>query len=71
MQSSRIIEAQGVFIGAAILLPEAQGWRFVSADSRAAGADGCTAPTLRDAGIVARRAFFNALVRDPDRPVQS
>jgi hypothetical protein len=66
MQTSRIIEADGIFIGAAVSLPESQGWRFVSADSRAAGADGCTAPTLRDARILARRAFFSARVREPD-----
>jgi hypothetical protein len=57
MHTSRIIEVDGVFIGAAILLPSGQGWRFVSADVRARGADGNVAPTLREARALARRAF--------------
>jgi hypothetical protein len=57
MRTSRIIEFDGVFIGAAIALPDAQGWRFVSADSRSSGADGRTAATLDDTRVMARRAF--------------
>lgn len=65
MQTSKIIEIDGVFIGAAISLPEAQGWRFVSADQRASEADGCTAPTLRDAQMLAKRAFVTSRIRSP------
>jgi len=59
MQTSKIVEVDGIFIGAAILLPEAQGWRFVAADHRADEADGQTAPTLHAAQQMAKRAFFS------------
>jgi len=58
MQTSKIVEVDGVFIGAAVRLPEAQGWRFVAADHRADEADGRTAPTLYDTQQLAKRAFF-------------
>jgi hypothetical protein len=58
MQKSKIVEVDGIFIGAAVLLPDAQGWRFVAADHRADDANGCTAPTLHDAEQLAKRAFF-------------
>jgi hypothetical protein len=71
MQTSKIVEVDGVFIGAAVLLPEAQGWRFVAADQRAYDADGRTAPTLHDAQQLAKRAFFTsrsrALVAEPSQ----
>ena len=60
MQTSKIVEIGGVFIGAAISLPESQGWRFVSAHDRTRSADGCTAPTLQDAQVMARRSFLTA-----------
>jgi hypothetical protein len=60
MQKSKIVEIDGVFIGVAVLLSEAQGWRFVAADDRAAGADGCVAPTLNGAQQLAKKAFFSA-----------
>jgi hypothetical protein len=60
MQTSKVIEVDGVFIGAAVRLPESQGWRFVSANERARAADGATAPTLADASLLARRAFMTA-----------
>jgi hypothetical protein len=62
MQTSKVIEVDGVFIGAAIRLPESQGWRFVSANDRARAADGATAPTLADASLLARRAFITSRV---------
>jgi hypothetical protein len=58
MQKSKIVEVDGVFIGAAVMLPESQGWRFVAADHRADDADGRTAPTLHDTQLLAKRAFF-------------
>ncbi len=69
MQTSKVIEIDGVFIGAAISLPEARGWRFVSADRRTSEADGRTAPTLNDARQMARHAFFTSAVR-PATPVR-
>ena len=60
MKTSKIIELNGEFIGAAIMLPERQGWRFVSANQRADGANGRTAPTLQEMRAVARRAFLAA-----------
>ncbi len=59
MQKSKIVEIDGIFVGAAIELPNATGWRFVAADARAGQADGQTAPTLQDACQLARRAFFS------------
>jgi hypothetical protein len=71
MQTSKIVEVDGVFIGAAVLLPGAQGWRFVAADHRADDADGRTAPTLYGAQQLAKRAFFTsrsrALVAGPSQ----
>jgi hypothetical protein len=64
MQDSKIVEVDGIFIGAAVMLPEAKGWRFVSADIRASQADGCTAPTLADAQVLAKRAFLISRCRD-------
>ena len=62
MKNSKIIEWNGEFIGAAIMLPETQGWRFVSANQRADGANGCTAATLGEMQAVARRAFLASRV---------
>ncbi len=63
MQTSKIIEVDGVFIGAAISLPESQGWRFVSANERSQSADGATAATLADTSLLARRAFITTRPR--------
>jgi hypothetical protein len=60
MQTSKIVEVDGVFIGAAVLLPDSKGWRFVAADHRADAADGRTAPTLHDAQLLAKKAFFTS-----------
>jgi hypothetical protein len=70
MQTSKIVEVDGVFIGAAISLPEAKGWRFKAADHRADKADGITVPTLHDAEQLARRAYFTAKIaaNDPAKP---
>ena len=60
MHSSKVIEADGVFIGVAVLQDDARSWRFVSADARANEADGAFAPTLHEASTLARRAFITA-----------
>jgi hypothetical protein len=63
MQTSRIIEVDGVFVGAAITLPQGDGWRFVATDCRADEVDGRVAPTLTDARTLAKRAFVTARAR--------
>lgn len=57
MHTSKIVEIDGVFVGAAIRLPADQGWRFVSADTRARAADGCVVATLQEAQYMVRRAL--------------
>ncbi len=57
MQTSKVVEVDGIFIGAAIMLLNAEGWRFVAAHARAQQADGITAPTLVEAQLAAKRAF--------------
>ena len=57
IRASKIIEVDGVFIGAAVMLPLNKGWRFVAAHMRAEAADGATAPTLHDMQMLAKRAF--------------
>ena len=68
MQSSKVVEVDGVFVGAAIRLPE--GWQFVSADVRASGADGALAATFADAQMLARRAVASARRDGPDSKKQ-
>ena len=60
MQTSKIIEVNGVFVGAAVLLPRAQGWRFVAADQRVIPLDGSVAETIEDTRRIARRLFLAA-----------
>jgi hypothetical protein len=60
MQKSKIVEVDGIFIGAAVLLSEREGWQFVAADHRADEANGRIAPTLHDTQQLAKRAFFSA-----------
>ncbi len=60
MQKSKIVEIDGIFIGAVVLLSDAEGWRFVAADHRADGANGCTAPTLHEIQQLAKKAFFSS-----------
>ncbi len=59
MQGSRVVEIDGVFIGAAVMLPD-NGWRFVATHPRAQEADGIVAPTLHDAQQAAKRAFVTS-----------
>ena len=64
MQTSKVVEVDGTFIGAAILLADSQSWRFVAAHPRAQQADGLTAPTLHETQLAARRAYVSA--RQPE-----
>jgi hypothetical protein len=66
MQTSRIIEFDGVFIGAAMELPSEQGWRFVAAHPRASRADGTTSPTFEAAQSMAKHVFLLAPCREEE-----
>ena len=57
MQDSRIIEADGVFLGAAIYLPEQQGWRFVAANDGVFTLDGRIVDSLKETQRLAKQAF--------------
>jgi hypothetical protein len=58
MQSSRIIEVDGVFLGAAVALPNAQGWQIVATDDRVGPVNGQVAASWTEAQRLARHAFF-------------
>jgi hypothetical protein len=58
MQSSRIIEVDGVFLGAAVALPDAQGWQIVATDDRVEPVNGKVAPSWSEAQRLTRQAFF-------------
>lgn len=60
MQNSKVIEINGIFLGAAIRLPADQGWRFVAADARAVAADGASAETFTDLRSTVRSAFLSS-----------
>ena len=55
MISSHTIDANGVFIGAAVRL--GQGYRFVAVDLRVEELDGSIWPTLDDARRLARHLY--------------
>jgi hypothetical protein len=60
MNESRVIEIDGVFLGAAVSLPQAQGWRIVAADARVGQLDGLVAATLPEVRRLARQAYLAA-----------
>jgi len=60
MQDSRIIEVDGVFLGAAVALPDDQGWRFVAANHRVVQLDGRVLASLPDVRRLARQGFLAA-----------
>jgi hypothetical protein len=62
MQDSRIIEVNGVFVAAAVALPNAQGWRIVAADDRVSPLNGTVAATLNEVRRLAKQAYFAAHV---------
>lgn len=55
MLKSHVIEVDGAFVGAAVLLSD--GYRFVAADLRVEEIDGSLWPSLQDARRVARHLF--------------
>jgi hypothetical protein len=60
MKDSKIIEVNGIFLGAAIMLRDQGGWQVVAANERVAPADGQVAPTFRDASALVMRAYYGA-----------
>jgi hypothetical protein len=62
MQDSRVIEIDGVFLGAAVSMPGVAGWRIVAADARVVKLDGTVAPTLQAVQRLARQAYMSARV---------
>ncbi len=57
MHTSKVIEVDGIFLGAAVMLPQSRGWRFVAADQRVVPLDGTVAETIEDTRRLARRAY--------------
>ena len=60
MKDSRIVEVNGIFLGAAISLPNQPGWKFVAADARALPANGQIGATYQATTALARQAFWAA-----------
>jgi hypothetical protein len=61
MHTSKVIEVDGIFLGAAVMLPQDQGWRFVAANERVVPIDGNVAQTIEDTRRLARRAFHASM----------
>ncbi len=59
MHDSKIIEINGIFLGAAVALNDQAGWQVVAADARARRADGQIGKTYQDAQALARQAFWS------------
>ena len=59
MHDSKIIEINGIFLGAAVALSDQAGWQVVAADARARRADGQIGKTYQDAQALARQAFWS------------
>ncbi len=58
MHQSRIIEIDGVFLGAAVMVPGDKGWRIVAADSRLSRCDGFVAESFPEIRRLARQAYL-------------
>jgi hypothetical protein len=65
MLDSRVIEVDGIFLGAAVSLPAQEGWRFVAADTRMGEIDGCVTHSLDETQRLAKRALFAARAVHP------
>ena len=61
MKESRIIEVNGIFLGAAVSLADQPGWQFVAADVRAGPANGQIGATYQATIALARQAFWAAM----------
>ncbi len=58
MHDSRVIEVDGVFLGAAMALPDGEGWRIVAADVRVTRLNGTVTTSWQEAQKLARTAYF-------------
>ncbi len=58
MTDSKIIEINGIFLGAAVSLRDQRGWLVVAADARVAPAEGQISATYQDASALARQAYW-------------
>jgi hypothetical protein len=56
MLQSHVVEIDGIFVGAAVRLPE--GYKFVAVDVRLDGLDGRVLPTLAELRRIVRAVFF-------------
>jgi hypothetical protein len=63
MLQSHIVDIDGTFVGAAVLI--AEGYKFVAVDRRLLGLDGRVLPTLGDLRRAARAVFFSGRVPAP------
>ncbi len=63
MKDSKIIEVNGIFLGAAIMLRDQTGWQVVAANARVAPADGQIAATFHDASALAMRAYYGGTAK--------
>jgi hypothetical protein len=69
MLNSRIIEVDGIFLGAAVSLPAEAGWRFVAADTRVGSMDGVVTTTVRETQRMAKQALLAARMVRPLTPL--
>jgi hypothetical protein len=60
MTKSKVIEWNGIFLGAAVSQGGQDGWRVVAANARVAGAEGKVGETFQDASALARQAYWAA-----------
>ena len=60
MQNSKVIEHHGIFLGAALCLPDDLGWRFVAADDRVVLVNGKIGATFGDVQAMVRNAFLSS-----------
>jgi hypothetical protein len=63
MLQSHIVDIDGIFVGAAVLI--SGGYKFVAVDRRLVGLDGRVLPTLGDLRRAARAMFFSGRVPAP------
>ena len=59
MQNSKVIEHHGIFLGAALCLPDDLGWRFVAAHDRAMPVNGHVGATFGDVQAMVRNAYLS------------
>lgn len=71
MRNSKILVADGVFVGAAVLLPDQAGWRIVASDDRIAAVDGRVVTALPEAERLVRQTFLSGRGNLPTAKLQT